>query len=135
MLGFARFQAAAVQREGLGQRRLIEDLPVHPGPVRVAPLLAAAPDAAVAQQHRVQPLLHPLAVIEQVPAGAHQVADRLLGRGRHPDRRQQPARWVSARRTESRLSVLTRSEAPLEISDGATKSQATPIEASSRCSS
>jgi len=88
--GFPRFQAAAVQREGLGQRRLIEDLAVHPRPVRVTPLLTTAPDAAVAQQRRVQLLLHPLAVIEQVPAGAHQVADRLLGRGWHPDRRQQP---------------------------------------------
>ncbi len=57
--------------------------------MRVGPL-RAAPDPAVAQQHRVQPLLHPLAVIQQVPAGAHQIPHRLLGRGRNPDRRQQP---------------------------------------------
>ena len=66
-LGLPRFQATAVQREGLGQRRLIEDLPVQPRPVRVTLVLAATPDPAMTQQHRVQPLLHPLAVIEQVP--------------------------------------------------------------------
>ena len=46
-----------------------------------------------------------------------------------------PARCVSARRTESRLSFLTRSELPLGISDGAATSQATLMEVSSRCSS
>jgi hypothetical protein len=33
----------------------------------------APPDPAVPQQHRVQPLLHPLTVIKQVSAGAHQI--------------------------------------------------------------
>ena len=44
----------------------------------------------MAEQERVEPLLHPLAVIEQVAAGADQVPDRLLRRGRDPDRGQHP---------------------------------------------
>jgi hypothetical protein len=71
--GPPRVRAALLQRERLGQRRVAERLLVHPHPVRAGPL-RAAPDAAVAQQHRVQPLPHPLAVIQQVPAGAHQVS-------------------------------------------------------------
>jgi hypothetical protein len=43
-----------------------------------------------------------------------------------------PARCSRASRIASRLSVLTRSDPPLGISDGATTSHATPIEASSR---
>ena len=46
-----------------------------------------------------------------------------------------PARSASARRTASRRSVLTRSEAPFGISDGAITWHATPIETSSRCNS
>jgi len=46
-----------------------------------------------------------------------------------------PARPSRASRRESRLSVLTLSEPPLGISDGATTTHATPIEASSRYSS
>ena len=46
-----------------------------------------------------------------------------------------PARSSRASRLASRLSVLTRSPGRRGISDGATTSQATPIEASSRCSS
>jgi D-lactate dehydrogenase len=46
-----------------------------------------------------------------------------------------PARSSRASRRESRLSVLTLSEPPLGISDGATTWHATPIEASSRYSS
>jgi hypothetical protein len=46
-----------------------------------------------------------------------------------------PARSARVRRTASRRSVLTLSEAPFGTSDGAITSHATPIEASSRCSS
>jgi hypothetical protein len=115
-----------------------EDLLIDPGAVRVRLLRTAPPDTAVPQQHRVQPLLHPLAVIDQVRAGPHQVPHRLPGRGRHPDRVQQPrpVRQRQPRRVpQVNGSVLTRSELPLGISDGATTSQATPIEVSGRCSS
>ena len=44
----------------------------------------------MAEQKRVEALLHPLAVIEEVAAGADQVPDRLLRRGRDPDRGQHP---------------------------------------------
>ena len=89
----------------------------------------------MAEQERVEPLLHPLAVIEQVAAGADQVPDRLLRRGRTRTGVSIPARSARVRRTASRRSVLTRSEAPFGTSDGVITSHATPIEVMSRCSS
>jgi hypothetical protein len=67
-------------------------------------------------------------------ARPHQVPHRLLGRRRHPHRRQLPgpARPSRASRRESRRSVLTLSEPPFGTSDGATTWHATPIEVSSR---
>jgi hypothetical protein len=50
--------------------------------VHFCPLLQ---NAAVPQQERVQPLLRPLTVTEQVAAGADQVPDRFLVAGRDPD--------------------------------------------------
>src|SRR5450755_4406004 len=86
----AGVQRRPVVREPRGQRRLIEALPGDPPLVRLRPGRPGPPDPAVPHQHRGDPLLRPLAVRQQRRPGPDQVPDRLLRRGRHPDRRQLP---------------------------------------------
>ncbi len=89
-LRLSRCQATPVGAHHPVQRRLVEDLTGDPRPVRQGPLAPPVPDPAVPQQHRVQPLLHPFTITQDIPPGPNQVPHRLLRRRRHPDRGQLP---------------------------------------------
>ena len=80
----------------------------------------------MAEQERVEPLLHPLAVIEQVATGADQVPTASSDGDGTRTGVSIPARSARVRRTALRRSVLTRFEAPFGTSDGAITSQLPP---------
>jgi hypothetical protein len=123
---------AHVLERPLGQR-LIKALACDPLLVGSRPgPLARAEDAPVAQQLLGDAVAGGAARADQIIAAAHQVPQALLRGRRRRDNVSSPARNSPASFLASRRSVLTRSPALTSTSDGATRSQATPIPRSSR---
>ena len=130
---------AGIQRRQVGaqrglQRRLGEGLPVQPRAVLIGPP-GSPPDAAVPCSSA------PIRCIIRLRSSTRSARVRIRSRTASSCSLgtriavSSPARCDSARRAQSRRSVLTRSAAAFGISAGATTSQATPSEVSSRCSS
>ena len=90
------------------------------------------PDPVVAQQELAQPVPGTGAVADHRGAGPAQVPHRLLASVGTRIATSSPARCSRASRRQSRRSVFTRSPGAFGINAGATTSQATPIERSSR---
>jgi hypothetical protein len=113
--------------------RFLEALGACPQVELVAPSLVPARIApSLAQQEALDPMLGRAAVVLDVLAHTHEIADRLLGRARHADRGQLAGSMQTREVRASIRSVLTRAPARRGIIVGATTSHATPSPLSKR---
>ena len=116
-----------IQQRGL-LRRLLKMYLFH-NPLEILTRLGLRPfsgSAPLAQQKLPQPVARTQLILLRRLARSHQVAQRLMGRIRHPHRRQVSGAIQRASLSASRRSVLTRSPSFTGICIGTTTLQSTP---------